>query len=372
MKNRFLYIFAILSFLALMGLIVFGLISSKDMSERGIRLFSLKTASSDDIPITAQSGEDEAASGSDNDDPESASEDKASEDSAGVSDNKAGDLTVSGEDVPADTEESEAEDVPEREVLPRYYDLLDINPYVSGWLTIEGLGLDEPVVYTPNSQNYFLHRSIDGKEQERGSLFIAVNWQDGYNNTLIYGHNMKDGSSFGALNKYEDPNFGRTHTKINFDSLYEENEYELAAVFLSQIEEDELETESDRENEDEELMEASLEKKKQEMEEKGEDTEGIDESSITLADLDLYSDMGDVDIYREEKDEDDGRFRYYYYTDLSDKADFDYFVEHVKENALYDTGVDMEWGDELLTLSTCNYHVKNGRLIIVAKKVRKD
>ena len=33
-------------------------------------------------------------------------------------------------------------------------------------------------------------------------------------------------------------------------------------------------------------------------------------------------------LYRQEKDEDNGRFRYYYFTDLSDKKDFDYFVEH--------------------------------------------
>ena len=75
-------------------------------------------------------------------------------------------------------------------------------------------------------------------------------------------------------------------------------------------------------------------------------------------------------LYRQEKDEDNGRFRYYYFTDLSDKKDFDYFVEHVKMNALYDTGVDAEWGDELLTLSTCSYHVTNGRFVVVAKRIK--
>ena len=84
-----------------------------------------------------------------------------------------------------------------------------------------------------------------------------------------------------------------------------------------------------------------------------------------MADLNLYFDMGDVDIYRQEKDEDNGRFRYYYYTDLSDKDDFDYYVRNVKERALYDTGIEAEWGDDLITLSTCSYQVKNGRFVVV-------
>ena len=36
------------------------------------------------------------------------------------------------------------------------------------------------------------------------------------------------------------------------------------------------------------------------------------------------------------------------------------------ERALYDTGATASWGDEILTLSTCSYHVKNGRFIVVA------
>ena len=38
-------------------------------------------------------------------------------------------------------------------------------------------------------------------------------------------------------------------------------------------------------------------------------------------------------------------------------------------DALYDTGIDAEFGDQLLTLSTCEYTYKNGRFVVVAKKV---
>ncbi len=37
--------------------------------------------------------------------------------------------------------------------------------------------------------------------------------------------------------------------------------------------------------------------------------------------------------------------------------------------ALYDTGVSAEYGDKLITLSTCEYSAQNGRLVVVAKKV---
>ena len=38
--------------------------------------------------------------------------------------------------------------------------------------------------------------------------------------------------------------------------------------------------------------------------------------------------------------------------------------------SLYDTGVSAEYGDELLTLSTCDYYTSDGRFVVVAKKIR--
>ena len=37
--------------------------------------------------------------------------------------------------------------------------------------------------------------------------------------------------------------------------------------------------------------------------------------------------------------------------------------------SLYNTGVTAQYGDRLLTLSTCDYQEKNGRFVVVAKKV---
>lgn len=62
-------------------------------------------------------------------------------------------------------------------------------------------------------------------------------------------------------------------------------------------------------------------------------------------------------------------FPYYKFFDAETEEQFDAYVQTCKEISLYDTGVTAEYGDKLLTLSTCIYHTEGGRLIVVAKKV---
>ena len=62
-------------------------------------------------------------------------------------------------------------------------------------------------------------------------------------------------------------------------------------------------------------------------------------------------------------------FRYYDFVNAEDEDEFNAYVEKCKELALYDTGVTAEYGDRLITLSTCEYSAQNGRLVVVAKKV---
>ena len=286
--------------------------------------------------------------------------------------------SIEGEAVETASEEAEgtASEVPaepEPQILEEYSEILKINPYVSGWLRTEDHVIDSPVVYTPGSQNYFLHRDIAGNDNSTGTLFIAINWREGFNNTLIYGHNMKDGSGFGSLSKFADRSYGLKNHTLYFDTLTEPRQYELFAAFYSQIEEEELETEEDRETADKTIEEKAIAKKEEEQEaeqasepeEPAEPIEPVTPEQLTLNDIDLHRDFGDEDIFRFEKDEDNGRFRYYYYTDLANRDDFEYFVKNVKERALYDTGVEPEWGDDLITLSTCSYQVKNGRFVVV-------
>lgn len=62
-------------------------------------------------------------------------------------------------------------------------------------------------------------------------------------------------------------------------------------------------------------------------------------------------------------------FKYFSYTDLTQEERFNEFLAKVRENALYDTGEDVRFGDGLLTLSTCTNRKEDERFVVVAKKV---
>ena len=66
---------------------------------------------------------------------------------------------------------------------------------------------------------------------------------------------------------------------------------------------------------------------------------------------------------------DETAFRYYQFVDAANEEEYDFAVGKFKDKALYDTGVEAEYGDKLLTLSTCAYHVKNGRFVVVARRI---
>ena len=59
-------------------------------------------------------------------------------------------------------------------------------------------------------------------------------------------------------------------------------------------------------------------------------------------------------------------FNYHLFEDAEDEAEFDEFVSTCKKLAFYDTGITPEYGDKLITLSTCEYTQENGRLVVVA------
>lgn len=62
-------------------------------------------------------------------------------------------------------------------------------------------------------------------------------------------------------------------------------------------------------------------------------------------------------------------FRYYDFVNAESSEDFDSYISKCKELELYDTGVTAEYGDKLITISTCEYSRKNGRIVVVAKRI---
>ena len=106
-----------------------------------------------------------------------------------------------------------------------------------GWLSIEDTNIDYPVMQTPEDEEYYIHRDFYGKSSSAGTLFIdaASNVGKPSDNLLIYGHNMKSGTMFHDLLKYEKEDFYKNHKYIQFDTIYGNATYEVIAAFRTKI-----------------------------------------------------------------------------------------------------------------------------------------
>lgn len=188
----------------------------------------------------------------------------------------------------------------------RFQALYAQNSDFLGWLQIPDTVIDYPVMYTPEDPQYYLHRSFDREKTSSGTLFMDADCKPGSNYYLIYGHHMRNRTMFGSLPKYAKKEYFQEHPVILFDTPAEHREYQIMSAFYSRI-------------------------------------------------------------YGKNKT---GVFKYYEYADLSDPAVFDEYVRQALSSSLYDTGVTAQYGDELMALSTCNYHTDNGRFVVVAKRIQ--
>lgn len=85
--------------------------------------------------------------------------------------------------------------------------LKKVNPDIIAWIQIPALDISYPVVQG-NDNYYYLHHMFDGQANKNGSVFVDYHNQPDFtdSNTIIYGHNMKNGSMFGTLDRYQDQN----------------------------------------------------------------------------------------------------------------------------------------------------------------------
>ena len=89
------------------------------------------------------------------------------------------------------------------------------NPDVVGWLYIPDTAVSYPLVQGSDNQTY-LHESYDGQATASGSIFLDCRSAAGLSddNSVIYGHNMKNGSMFGGLKKYGDAGYLQAHADV--------------------------------------------------------------------------------------------------------------------------------------------------------------
>ena len=173
-----------------------------------------------------------------------------------------------------------------------------------GWISIEGTNLDFPVMYRPDSKDYYLRHGFDGEYSNYGVPYLdedcTLTAENRSQNLVIYGHNMKTGTIFGCLTDYKKADTYRKHPVIEFDTLYGDGSYEVFAAFA-------------------------------------------------------------IDVV-EEPD-----FAYYDAIDLDESA-FNAFVAEVKRRSDVDSGITPVYGEDLITLSTCEYSTAHGRYVVCARR----
>ena len=94
-------------------------------------------------------------------------------------------------------------------------ELLQRNKDVKAWIQIPNTNVNYPVLQGETNDTY-IHSDIDHNEFCAGSIFIASENEDPFNdfNTVIYGHNMKNGSMFNNIKSYTDQSFADEHPYV--------------------------------------------------------------------------------------------------------------------------------------------------------------
>ena len=192
------------------------------------------------------------------------------------------------------------------DILDEYKTLYSKNKRLIGWLKIDDTNIDYPVMQTENNE-YYLDHNFNQEYDKNGSLFLDCdcNVYPRSTNMIIYGHHMKSGSMFGNLQQYAKESYGKKHSVIEFDTIYEKATYQVMYVFRSQV----------------------------------------------------YN-------------EDDVVFKYYQFIEANSEEEFNSYMKEMASMSLYDTGVSANFGDSLLTLSTCDSSQTDGRFVVVAKRIK--
>ncbi len=110
----------------------------------------------------------------------------------------------------------------------------EINKDVYAWITIPGTVIDYPILQHETDNTYYLNYNIDGSYGYPGCIYTEnMNSRDFTdNNTVIYGHNMKNGTMFAELHKFEDTSFFEEHTKIYIYTPEKELDYTIFAAYI--------------------------------------------------------------------------------------------------------------------------------------------
>lgn len=213
---------------------------------------------------------------------------------------------VTGEDkVEAPVIHYNDEEIIPPDILPEYQALFRSNNDIIGWIKIADTYIDYPVLQTGNNE-YYLKHNFDQEEDKNGSIFLDKD-------CMIYPRSTN--LILYGHHMQSGRMFGQL-SKYNSESFYAKHKtFEFDTIY-----------------------------------EKG-----------------TYEVMY---VFRSQiYEESDVRFKYYQFINADSEAEFNSYMKEMAQMSLYDTGVTAKFGDELLTLSTCDYYTNYGRFVVVARKV---
>jgi len=190
-------------------------------------------------------------------------------------------------------------------ILAKYETLYKKNKKLIGWLKIADTNIDYPVMQTSNNE-YYLDHNFDQEYDKNGSLFLDKDCNAAFPNTNMI--------IYGHHMKS-----GKMFGNLNYyskESYYKEH---------PQIQFD------------------------------------------TIYEEGIYDIMY---VFRSRiYNENEVVFKYYQFFDVNSEDEFYSAMDEMSRMSLYDTGVQAEYGDKLITLSTCDNSEEDGRFVVVAKKV---
>lgn len=118
-----------------------------------------------------------------------------------------------------DREEVQApeENIPDPVDIPVDFEFLQgENADIIGWIQVDGTKIDYPILYDTTYNLYYLYHNYKGTSTAFGSIFVlGENGSDFTDfNTVVYGHNMLDGSMFAQLHQFRKKDFFDSHGQI--------------------------------------------------------------------------------------------------------------------------------------------------------------
>lgn len=182
------------------------------------------------------------------------------------------------------------------------------NPDIQGWLQVEGTVIDYPILQREGEDEYYLYRNFMGEDDKSGSLILDED-------SSVSGGEFTTNLLIHGHNMKDGSMFGELEEYKSEDFC---KEHKYMKLYTRD----------------------------------GEHNYEV----IAVFESQVYYSTDQV-------------FKYYYFFQADTEEEFDYFYDNIKELSMYDTGVTAEFGDKFLTLSTCAYHVEDGRFVVVAKEI---